>query len=520
MKVRENNMDRPTIVLAAPMWSSVRDLLRTDVLKILKAEGAEIVVITPSAVHAQFVEEFDDKNVTLVKMAKPPQGFSPKLERFFASLSMVCMSRYVRTIRIKHESVRGARRWYRAFTRILDRIPQRGCLHLMRLFRYLRFLATRGNLYEDVFAQFRPDLVVCNLVLSTGPRFLDRYVLVEAKKRGVPTAVIVASWDNLSSKGSFPCVPDALLVWNSIMRREAIEFHGISSDLIHVCGAPAHDFFANASLDSLPDRNTFCQTLGLNPNHKIVTYASAGFGTLPEETDLIDEIYQALCEKLVDLNWQMLVRPHPVSKKSEFQSLLDRSRLVVDVPGTPVKGSVGRDLDRMDIRHFLATLTHSDVVLNFFSTINIDTAAMDCPAINVAFTPFPHSEFGTSPLRFMDYNHNATLLKSGNVLIARDIDELITLVRACIMDRTTNREGRLQVVTDHCWKLDGNSSARVAAVLLSLAGNRIQGASALSKALNEVVGFPRSCRKNGLPGVESIDDTVGRSHLNDSVAPW
>ena len=47
-------------------------------------------------------------------------------------------------------------------------------------------------------------------------------LLRSAIRRGIPTAVMVWSWDHLSSKALIRDVPDALFVWNDVQKREAM----------------------------------------------------------------------------------------------------------------------------------------------------------------------------------------------------------------------------------------------------------------------------------------------------------
>jgi hypothetical protein len=54
--------------------------------------------------------------------------------------------------------------------------------------------------------------------------FSDEIPLIRAViKAGIPTLGVVASWDNLTSKGLLLPKVDRLLVWNDAMREEAVK---------------------------------------------------------------------------------------------------------------------------------------------------------------------------------------------------------------------------------------------------------------------------------------------------------
>ncbi len=47
------------------------------------------------------------------------------------------------------------------------------------------------------------------------------------RPRGIRTALMVHSWDNLTNKGLIHEAPDLVIVWNEAQAREAIELHGV-----------------------------------------------------------------------------------------------------------------------------------------------------------------------------------------------------------------------------------------------------------------------------------------------------
>ncbi len=70
-------------------------------------------------------------------------------------------------------------------------------------------------------------------------------VLKVARALGLPSAMLVFSWDNLSSKAVLNEHPDRLLVWNRLQVEEAASLHGIPPGSVTVVGAPNFDrFFA------------------------------------------------------------------------------------------------------------------------------------------------------------------------------------------------------------------------------------------------------------------------------------
>ena len=93
---------------------------------------------------------------------------------------------------------------------------------------------------ERYLDQQRPDLMVITpLIGLVASSQID--LLRSAIRRGIATAVMVWSWDHLSSKAIIRDLPDALFVWNDVQKREAMQMHGVPEARIVVTGAQCYD---------------------------------------------------------------------------------------------------------------------------------------------------------------------------------------------------------------------------------------------------------------------------------------
>src|SRR5204862_3799310 len=85
---------------------------------------------------------------------------------------------------------------------------------------------------QQFIASRRPDAVlVTPLVTDRSPQ-CD--VIKSAQALGIPTALCVASWDHLTTKGLIRVEPDLVAVWNEEQRAEAVGYHGTPNDRIVV----------------------------------------------------------------------------------------------------------------------------------------------------------------------------------------------------------------------------------------------------------------------------------------------
>jgi hypothetical protein len=180
---------------------------------------------------------------------------------------------------------------------------------LIRLFgRIDRAIPTSGRINRYVRDQ-RPDLVMVTPLVDLGSPQCD--YLKTAKKLGIHTCVCVASWDNLSLKGLLRYVPDRLLVWNAVQRREAVELHGIPEDRIVLTGAQKFDEWFERRPSSRPDE--FKRKVGLDPAAPYLLYLCSSSFIAPDEVGFVKRWLTAVRASEHESLRRMgvLVRPHP-----------------------------------------------------------------------------------------------------------------------------------------------------------------------------------------------------------------
>jgi hypothetical protein len=188
-----------------------------------------------------------------------------------------------------------------------------------------------------VIANERPDaVVVCPLLERRSPQVV---YLRAARALGVPSALCVASWDNLTTTGLIHGSPDLITVWNEAQRREVADLHGIAASRVAVTGAPLHDPW----FDQLPgsSREQFCRAVGLPPERPFLLYVCSSGFIAPDEADWIPRwirYVRASGEpELADI--PVLVRPHPQHRLlngSAEATALDSLPGVVIHPREPV----------------------------------------------------------------------------------------------------------------------------------------------------------------------------------------
>jgi hypothetical protein len=177
----------------------------------------------------------------------------------------------------------------------------------------LRF-AERGLPVPAAIRQFlaaqAPDVLLVTPLIDIGSPQLDH--LAAARSLGIRTILPVGSWDHLSSKALLRMIPERLLVWNELQRKEAVDLHGVSPDQVTVTGAQCYDQW----FDRVPQMThaEFCRRVGLDPDRPFLLYVCSSLfrGTFMEP-EFVEEwvraVRQSADPRLKGIG--ILIRPHP-----------------------------------------------------------------------------------------------------------------------------------------------------------------------------------------------------------------
>lgn len=163
---------------------------------------------------------------------------------------------------------------------------------------------------RDYIARHRPDAVLITPMVDFDYYQLD--ALKAALAQGVPTALLVASWDNLTSKGLIQIAPDLVTVWNDLQRGEARDMHAIPAERIVMTGAQLYDHWF--TMQPSRDRAQFCREAGgLDPQRPIILYLCSSPFVCPDEVTVVRRWLAAVRQSSDELvrTANVLVRPHP-----------------------------------------------------------------------------------------------------------------------------------------------------------------------------------------------------------------
>jgi hypothetical protein len=236
----------------------------------------------------------------------------------------------------------------------------------------------------------RLDVVVCVTRVNIAAR--DTEIVKAARHLGVPTGVVVYSWDNLSSKGLLHVHPDRLFVWNDVQAKEAEQLHRIDPSHIVVTGAVRFDSVFDRSPST--DRVELLRELGLDAARQTVLYLGSSTFVAPREPEFVDRWIAALRgsadERIRDMN--VIVRQHPgTAEDAPWISWTPSGPLVVRA--APV--TRGRAQDLYD------QISASDAVVALNTSAEIEAAIVGRPVLTVKAGALAPGQEGSVHFRYL-----------------------------------------------------------------------------------------------------------------------
>jgi hypothetical protein len=300
--------------------------------------------------------------------------------------------RYRDARRLRSRARRGTAAW------VLG-LAERGLLDRPRLRRVLdqalravdRCVPVADRIERFVASQRADVLVVSPLVDGVAQ---PDYVRA-GQALGIPTALAVASWDNLTNKGLVRDAPQRVYVWNADQVREAVELHGIPIERVRAVGGHTYDHWF--AWRPTRGRRSFCRDAGLDPERPFLLYlCSSNFigshsrGTV--EADFVARWLHAIRAHGGPRvrSAGVLIRPHPMAAAPWAE------HPVAEEPGVAVLPRAGADPTTVDAkREYYDSLHHAACVVGLNTSALIEAAIVGRASYTVLAPEYRDQQAGT-----------------------------------------------------------------------------------------------------------------------------
>lgn len=458
--------------------------LQSDVVPTLLDAGVEVVVLTDDETKDKISQRFARPGLTFeglrLKQANDyAKKINPRLQSLLIYLRRVGGSRRINTEAMDSHiwEVWGENGWK---FRLGIWIPSALMILLLRNFSWARKLLVRiqnrftPEIYSDLFEKHQPDLVIA----STPGWRMDRYLLRESARRGIPNMTVIVGWDNSSSYN----VPGAdvqwATCWSQLQKNELVYGSDWKPERVNIGGIPSYDGYFRKQW--LMPRDEYFKLHGLDPNRKLISYASSFVHFAPNFPN-IEALAKLVSSDSLAEPSQLLIRLHPSHFQDKPKIFAEERQRVLDlekkyphvhvVQPVALGGSLGyyggEDMDEKS-----SMMAYSDVVVTVYSTMLVETAVHDTPMIAATIdVPGGWNKKGKFSLSLKEIGDWPTHLrfrmaKAGRV--TSNEAELRDALNMYLKDRTVDSKERRKFVEDEIAFTDATSGKRTAEFILKV----------------------------------------------------
>jgi hypothetical protein len=290
-----------------------------------------------------------------------PELAGARWPRMRATRRLLKLARYPKANRISREAAN-------------FRLPDPVQAGLRRVFRELeRELPPPADLETAMAGLAADGVVLVSRFLLGGP---EPDVVKAARRLGLPSLMLVWSWDNLSSKAVLNEHPDRLLVWNDFQAGEAEQLHGIAPERVRVVGAANFDRFFEELAAAGP---------AAGDGRRTVLYLGSSPKVAPGEPAIFDRWLRAVRgsgDPLVG-DARIVLRPHPAASES-WARWAAPADVEVTLPQAKIEQA---ELARL--------LTSADAVVALNTSAEIEAAVAGVPVLTFRAGPDARGQEGS-----------------------------------------------------------------------------------------------------------------------------
>lgn len=324
------------------------------------------------------------------------------------------------------------------------------------------------DVYDDLFNQYKPDLVI-----ASSPGFRqDRYILRAATKHRVPTTAAIFSWDSTSSYGLPGAEVDWITCWSGIQKGELVDGADWKPENVNVGGMPPYDGYVRNQW--LMTREEYFEYHGLDPSRKLLTYASS-FVNLSPNIQNIQAMVNLVNSDQLSSPSQLLIRLHPIhmsgfykKEANQIRELAMMNPHIHVVEPVPTAGLGFYSFD--DMPEKTSMMGVADIFLTVYSTMCVEASFQERPIISVCIDStvgwpgkywLPMSQIGIWPT-------HSRFRASGAGRVATNEEELCEAINYYYANPRADLQAQKKFVVQECTYIDGSAGRRTGEYLISL----------------------------------------------------
>jgi len=454
---------RPELFVTLSTPWAIRNYFHTGIIREL-AEIADVTVLATPHLGACLRRDGHASYVKIAEWESGPEPLSWRLGRQLRK-KVFMETREIQTERIWRRYAR--RPLYQrlsapllaAATRTVN--GSRG----LSMAQSLDLRVNKSDVFSEQFAGGRRAL----LFATHADTYFEEAVLRSAQANGIPAALMVLSWDHLSTKVVLGRQYSRILVWTDLQRDEVLaSYPWYQQDQLRVVGIPHYDLYFKPNPSS---RTDWCNKHGLDPSKRTLVYYSMPQIRHGTQHLIVGAMAEAIAEGSgLPSDLQILIKCHPFDDPTRYAQVCARYPFVRVLPTT-----LGPGVDPMkwlpdpdEIATSRDCLAFADVTANIYSTVTIEAALFDKPIVHIAFDPVPVPA-GRVPCReYYNFTHFKPIVETNASTLAYSQKELHEAVSHALANPAERAAERRTLAARFLGPMDGRSSERVVAEMREL----------------------------------------------------
>lgn len=230
-------------------------------------------------------------------------------------------------------------------------------------------------------------------------------------------------------------LPTKICVFGDYYKEFLIKYGCHPKDVPVVTGIPRYD-----SLIKSVNKKDIINDLKINSEEKVIVLATQPFTLIKEREDFLRLVYRVI--KNID-NSRLIVKIHPSEGNFELHNKI--------AEGVGIKNVIFlKDYNLLNL------LSVCDLLITAYSTVGLEAMVLDKPVITINLSGMPDK---------VDY------AEEGAAIGVKNEAELVKAIKLLLYDQKTKdilAKNRKKYVYEHCYKIDGKSSERVARAIKGL----------------------------------------------------
>ena len=252
-------------------------------------------------------------------------------------------------------------------------------------------------------------------IISLNPLSQKEGLFIAFGNRYSSTAGVIKSFDNITSNGFMPFIPQKLFVWNSLMKEDASKAYDIRKKNIFCVGSSQYDFLSENNFN-------LKKTKRVIKNRKIL-YCSNSVEIYPDQSNI-----SFLLKYAKKFNYKVRLRFHQCDIISRWLELPNSEYL--EISNYEIFDSLSPDKrvsSKEHLNKLYEDIDESLITISSYSTLIYDSIARATPVINLGFDPKDIIK-KYSIERFEEFEHLKPIIGNDFVMNVKSQQEMIKKV--------------------------------------------------------------------------------------------